>query len=119
MGRAAVILLDTKALIRAHFGLPEPGECARTAIAQAGSAGTVAGSAISFWEAAVLAAKSRIAPPVNRDTGIETNELAGLHADPVDRLICATALHAGATLLTADSALLSRDGPMLRMDARG
>lgn len=138
MRRAALILLDTHALIWADFGLPNFGERALAAIAEASTAGTVAVSAISFWEAAMLAAKGRITLPVvppqwrrglletglielpaNGDIGIEATELVGLHGDPANRLICATALHAGATLLTADAALLSWDGPMQRMDARG
>lgn len=57
--------------------------------------------------------------PVNGDIGIQATELAGLHPDPADRVICATALHAGATLVTANTALLGWDGPLQRMDARG
>ena len=133
-----MILLDTHVLIWADFGLPHLGERALAAIAGASTAGTVAVSAISFWEAAMLAAKGRITLPVgpaqwrralletglielpvNGDIGIQATELAGMHPDPADRLICATALHAGATLVTADNALLGWDGQMQRMDARG
>lgn len=132
-----MILLDTHVLIWADFGLPNLGESALAAIAEASTAGTVAVSAISFWEAAMLAAKGRIALPValrqwrralletglielpvSGDVGIQATELAGLHPDPADRLICATALHAGATLVTADPALLGWDGLMQTMDAR-
>lgn len=132
-----MILLDTHVLIWVDFGLPNLGEHAVAAIADAGTSGTLAVSAISFWEAAMLAAKGRItlpvAPrswrralleaglielPVNGDIGIEATELAGLPADPADRLICATALHLGATLVTADAALLGWDGPLQKMDAR-
>lgn len=132
-----MILLDTHVLIWADFGLPNLGESTLAAIAEASTAGTVAVSAISFWEAAMLAAKGRIALPVaprqwrralletglielpvSGDVGIQATELAGLHPDPADRLICATALHAGATLVTADTALLDWDGLMQTMDAR-
>lgn len=132
-----MILLDTHVLIWADFGLPNLGERALAAIAEAGTTGTVAVSAISFWEAAMLAAKGRIALPVapqqwrralletglielpvSGDVGIQATELAGLHPDPADRLICATALHAGATLVTADMALLDWEGPIQKMDAR-
>ncbi len=132
-----MILLDTHVLIWADFGLPNLGESALAAIAEASTAGTVAVSAISFWEAAMLAAKGQIALPVapqqwrralletglielpvSGDVGIQATELAGLHPDPADRLICATALHAGATLVTADPALLGWDGLMQTMDAR-
>jgi PIN domain nuclease of toxin-antitoxin system len=132
-----LILLDTHVLIWADFGLPSLGECALAAIAEASTTGTVAVSAISFWEAAMLAAKGRIALPVapqqwrralletglielpvSGDVGIQATELAGLHPDPADRLICAAALHAGATLVTADTALLDWDSPVQKMDAR-
>lgn len=132
-----MILLDTHVLIWADFRAPDLGERALAAIAEASAAGTVAVSAISFWEAAMLAAKGRIALPVapqqwrralletglielavSGDIGIEATELAALHPDPADRLICATALHAGATLLTADTALLAWEAPLQRMDAR-
>jgi PIN domain nuclease of toxin-antitoxin system len=132
-----LILLDTHVLIWADFGLPNLGERALAAIAEAGTTGTVAVSAISFWEAAMLAAKGRIALPVspqqwrralletglielpvNGDVGIQATELADLHPDPTDRLICATALHAGAALVTADMALLGWEGPIKKMDAR-
>ena len=43
--------------------------------------------------------------PVNGDIGIQATELAGLHPDPADRVICATALHAGATLVTSNTTL--------------
>ena len=132
-----MILFDTRVLIWADFGLPNLGERALAAIAEANIAGTVAVSAISFWEAAMLAAKGRIALPVapqqwrralletgliklpvSGDVGIQATELAGLHPDPADRLICATALHAGARLVTADTALLDWDGPIQKLDAR-
>lgn len=132
-----MILLDTHVLIWADFGAPDLGERALATLAEASAAGTVAVSAISFWEAAMLAAKGRIALPVapqqwrralletglielpvSGDIGIEATEFAGLHPDPADRLICATALHAGATLLTADTALLAWETPLPRLDAR-
>jgi len=70
------------------------------------------------WRRALIEA-GLIELPVNGDIGIQATELTGLHADPADRLICATALHMGATLVTADTALLSWDGPLQRLDARG
>ena len=55
--------------------------------------------------------------PVDGDIAIRANELTGLHADPADRLIIATAL-GGHTLVTADARLLSWSGRLTRMDAR-
>jgi len=42
-----------------------------------------------------------------------------MHADPADRILVATARHLGATLVTADAALLelARQGHFLAMDA--
>lgn len=132
-----MILLDTHVLIWADFGAPDLGERALATLAEASAAGTVAVSAISFWEAAMLAAEGRIALPVapqqwrralletglielpvSGDIGIEATAFARLHPDPADRLICATALHVGATLLTADTALLAWEAPLPRLDAR-
>ena len=56
--------------------------------------------------------------PVDGDIAIRANELAGLHADPADRLIVATALD-GHTLVTADERILSWSGRLSRLDARG
>jgi PIN domain nuclease of toxin-antitoxin system len=44
-------------------------------------------------------------------------ELPDLHPDPADRFIVATALTLGATLLTADQAILSWPGPLRRQRA--
>ncbi len=41
-------------------------------------------------------------------------QLEAFHADPADRFIVATALARGATLLTADQAILAWPGPLLR-----
>jgi PIN domain nuclease of toxin-antitoxin system len=50
--------------------------------------------------------------------GIGAVHLDGLHADPADRLIVATALDMGAALLTADERLLAWSGPLTCVDAR-
>jgi PIN domain nuclease of toxin-antitoxin system len=44
--------------------------------------------------------------------------LAGLHSDPADRIIVATALAHDATLITADERLLAWRGPLKTHDAR-
>ncbi|HEX3936444.1 MAG TPA: type II toxin-antitoxin system VapC family toxin [Xanthobacteraceae bacterium] len=82
-------------------------------------------SAISFWEIAMLMAKRRLRTlksasdqrakildagvlelPLQGEICVLAGELENLHADPADRLIAATAIAHGATLVTADERLL-------------
>jgi PIN domain nuclease of toxin-antitoxin system len=44
-------------------------------------------------------------------------QLEGLHPDPADRFIVATAIAHGATLMTADAKLLRWRHPLARQDA--
>jgi PIN domain nuclease of toxin-antitoxin system len=79
----------------------------------------------SFWEIALLIANRRPRPvdsaaeirrqmlaegatelPLNGEIAIIAGELDGLHADPADRFIAATAIAHDATLVTADDRLL-------------
>jgi PIN domain nuclease of toxin-antitoxin system len=94
-------------------------------------------SAISFWEIAMLVARGRlrihhpladwreevlslgvVEVVVDGATGIEAEMLKGLHRDPADRLIVATALRHGACLVTADQRILAWSRPLARHDAR-
>lgn len=112
------------------------GPRARAAIDQALRASALFVSAICFWEVAVLRAKGRITfvksvsdwranllrmglieVPVDGTIGILSAELNGLHPDPADRLIAATAVLSQSTLVTADRQLLSWRGDLKRMDA--
>lgn len=83
-------------------------------------------SAITPWEIAMLAGKGRLS--LGRPTSewirqtletegislalldpviaVEAGELAGLHGDPADRIIIATARHHDAALVTADRLIL-------------
>ena len=45
-------------------------------------------------------------------------ELEGMHGDPIDRIIVATALAEDAILLTADRAILAWTGGLRRQNAR-
>jgi PIN domain nuclease of toxin-antitoxin system len=54
---------------------------------------------------------------ITASIAIDAGGLAGLSGDPMDRLIVATARERRATLLTADSAILSWHGDLQRMDA--
>jgi len=132
-----VILLDTHVLLWLDRDDPALGVGSRAAIESAWKAGAVAVSAISFWEVAMLDLRGRIVlpqPPIRwrRDwleaglleqpldgaTALHASALDAFHPDPADRFIVATALAAGATLVTADQAILLWPGPLPRQDAR-
>ena len=55
---------------------------------------------------------------VTGQIGILAGELDGLPGDPADRIITATALLRGHTLLTADQRILEWSGQLARHDAR-
>jgi len=93
-------------------------------------------SAISFWEVALLGRRGRlilayscgewrqnalglgiVEMPLTGEIGILAAELEGLPGDPADRIITATALLRGHTLLTADRRILDWRGNVHRQDA--
>lgn len=132
-----MILLDTHALIWYSTGDASLGASARESIEQSLADKELAVSAISFWETAMLVDKGRIELdlavsgwrrdllisglreiPIDGDIGIEAAELDGFHGDPADRLITATTILAGATLITADRRILEWAGTCRRLDAR-
>ena len=55
--------------------------------------------------------------PVDGEIGIRANALPSFHADPVDRIIVATAQQ-GHTLVTGDQSILEWSGNLNRLDAR-
>ena len=137
MGSATLILLDTHALIWLDQDDSALGGNARATADQALRDDALAVSAISFWEVAMLAARGRIAidlPIVqwrldllgsglieialDGQVALAASTLAGLHRDPADRFIVATAQAVGATLLTADQKLLDWADRLARQDAR-
>jgi len=94
-------------------------------------------SAISFWEIAMLVRAGRLGlavpvaewrqatfqrgiqeDPVTGQVGIVAGELAGLPGDPAGRIITATALVRGCSLLTADERILGWSGRLALHDAR-
>ncbi len=121
------LLLDTHILIwlaEGHGKLPVK---SRRYIDRIAAKHGLAVSAISFWETAMLGSKGRIAlahpvgewrdsilagpgiteVPISGDIGIEAVNLPpGLHEDPADRLLVATARLHGLTLGTRDRRLL-------------
>jgi PIN domain nuclease of toxin-antitoxin system len=132
-----LIVLDTHVLIWLDAGLQELGGEAARLIDWEFASGEVAVSAISFWETAMLIAKGRLGIaqplprwredllhaglrelPVDGRLGIEAADLHDFHGDPADRLIVASALSAGGTLVTADRKILAWSGPLNATDAR-
>ncbi len=116
---------------------PSLGQQSRSLIVAAWRTSAVAVSAISFWEAAMLAQRGRISLPVTVETwrtdllqaGVQEIPLNGrialmatsfqeLHRDPADRFIVATAMSHGALLVTADSKILEWNAELPRQDAR-
>jgi PIN domain nuclease of toxin-antitoxin system len=136
VGRDEVILLDTHATIWLVSEDRSLGVRSRSLARAALARGELLVSAISFWEIALLVKKGRLnalrTPEAQRrtilDTGIRELPLTGdvaalsvdlgnLAGDPADRFIVATAIMHGATLLTADDALLNWRHSLKRQDA--
>jgi PIN domain nuclease of toxin-antitoxin system len=128
LGCDAVIVVDTHVLVWAMEGDSRLGPRARDAIEAAARESRVAVSAITPWEIAMLAQKGRLAlsrevgawidvalaqpgiwlAPIEPSIAVDSARLPGsLHPDPADRLIIATARHAGVPLVTADRAILA------------
>ena len=132
-----MIVLDTHVLVWAASDDRKLGRKARAMIDQLWGAGKVAVPAIAFWEIGLLQSRRRLKlpSPVSewRDTilaagavelpldgaiALRALDLAGLHDDPADRFIVATALLNKATLMTADERLLDWRHTLDRHDAR-
>ena len=122
------LLLDTHTLLWMVEHHPRLGAETARILNRAAREDRIAVSAITPWEIALLASKKRI--DLHRDTLDWINAALSLpgillipldpaiavastrlpfemHPDPADRIIVATARHIGATLVTADQALLS------------
>jgi PIN domain nuclease of toxin-antitoxin system len=137
VGGDEVIVLDTHVLVWADSGERKLGRKARALIERLWTTGKVAVAAISFWEVGLLQTRRRLDLPTSvRDSrdavlaagaielpldgaiALRALDLAGLHHDPADRFIVATALVHGAALMTADDRLLDWHHPLDRHDAR-
>ena len=122
-----LLLLDTHALVWLVFGEARLGSKARSAIKLAAEQNQLLISAITPWEIGVLVSKRRIdlyrdlmdwvqdalAMPglslaaLEPEIAVASTRLPfEMHPDPADRILVATARHLGATLVTADEALL-------------
>jgi PIN domain nuclease of toxin-antitoxin system len=122
------VLLDTHALVWLVVGDGRLRLAVRRRIEAAAQEQQLWVSAITPWEIGMLVAKGRLV--LDRDImdwlqaalslpgirlaqlepalAVASTRLPGeLHGDPADRLIVATARHLGATLVTADAALLA------------
>ena len=132
-----MILLDTHALIWLDQGSSKLGQIARRNADEALQERRLFVSAISFWEVAMLGQKDRVTLgrkldywrqslvdlglqeiAVDGSIGLAAGSLEDLHGDPADRIIVATALHGGASLITADERILSWSGGLSCQDAR-
>lgn len=130
-------VLDTHALIWLVAGSDRLGGRARRLIDAALADESLAVSAISFWEIAMLERKGRIVLhqpaaawrtsvidlgvtelPLDGGTAILAATLRDLHDDPADRFIVAAASLCGAMLVTADDRILGWPGSVKRHDAR-
>ena len=130
-----MILLDTQVLLWSRFGDARLGRRAHQQIERSAREGSVAVSAVSFWEVAMLHHKGRLTLlrsvaswrrallleglveiPMDGEIGIRAATLPDFHADPADRLIVATALE-GHRLVTADRRILDWPGQLSRLDA--
>jgi PIN domain nuclease of toxin-antitoxin system len=135
MGCDEVILLDTHVVVWVTTGSRSLGKECRELYEKTMNAGEVAISAVSFWEMAMLIDKNLLGslkePNQLRtrilETGVRELPLTGdiailagsldMHGDPADRFIVATAMTHGATLVTADKALLKWRGKLPRQNA--
>jgi PIN domain nuclease of toxin-antitoxin system len=123
-----LILLDTHILLWLVEGDEHLGRMARKRVGDAAKAGDAIISAISFWEIGLLIEKGRMAlsmplayfaeilvgrhdikvAPVDSRIAIETAALpSGLHGDPGDRMLVATARHLACPLATTDGKILA------------
>lgn len=132
-----MLLIDTHVLIWLKDKPHHIGIEAASRLDSAMAAGEVWLSAISFWEIGMLvrrrkieitvplarwradlAARTIVEVPIDGLTAARAGELDWEHGDPADRIIVATAMRLGLSLLTADRKILSWRGPVDLVDAR-
>jgi len=129
--QSPLLLLDTHVLVWLMFGDHRLREQGRDAIRRACREDRVLVSAITPWEIGILVSKKRIdlyrdvmdwvrdalslpgvsLVPLSAEIAVGSTRLPWeMHADPADRILVATARNLGATLVTADRALLNMAG---------
>ncbi|MFZ5776517.1 MAG: type II toxin-antitoxin system VapC family toxin [Thermodesulfobacteriota bacterium] len=121
-----MLLLDTHVLVWLDEGSRRLGKEALGAINEALANGELGVAAITFWEVAMLVEKQRLIIgadievwrsellraglleiPLLGTTAIRAGQLPTFHGDPADRMIVATAMENGASLMTGDERILS------------
>jgi len=131
-----VIVLDTHVALWSVFNTAALGKRCLRLIRQAESKRELAISAVSFWEISLLIAKRTLCfsdsatevrrtilatgtaeLPLSGEIAILAGEIEGLHGDPADRFIAATAIAHDATLVTADDRLLRWQHSVRRSNA--
>ena len=135
-----LLLLDTHALVWSVDESTRLGRSIIPKINEAARQSRIGVSAITPWEIALLVKKGKLqlrcdvmqwvrdalsGPgarllPMEPEIAVESTRLPfEMHADPADRILVATARHLGATLVTADQALLdlSKKGHFAAIDA--
>lgn len=122
---AEALLLDTHVWIWLNEGGAELSDGVIRRIDSAAARGLALVSVMSVWEVALLHAKQRVvlglalpawveralAPPITLGVfspaiAMSCHLLSGLHSDPVDRVLVATARAEDLTLVTRDGAIL-------------
>lgn len=138
--RSAWLLLDTHALLWMVEDHPRMAAETARRLNRAAREDRIAVSAITPWEIALLVSKKRIdlhrdplewvnaalalpgvhLVPLQPEIAVASTRLPfEMHSDPADRILVATARQLGATLVTADEALLSlaKEGHFRILDA--
>ncbi len=138
--RPNIVLLDTHVFVWHMEGSKKIGKRTQAAVEEAAESDAALVSAITPWEIALLVSKGRLklgtdvmdwlrdamanpglhVAPLEPEIAVASTRLPfDIHADPADRILVATARHLGATLITADHALLalSMKGHFRGMDA--
>ena len=132
-----MLLLDTHVLVWLDEGSPRLGKTALLIINESLATGQLGVATISFWEIAMLVEKQRLVMkteldvwrsdllqtglleiPLRGTTAIRAGQLQLFHGDPADRMIVASAIENGATIMTADEKILSWSQFHQKIDAR-
>ncbi len=132
-----MLLLDTHVLVWLDEGSPRLGAAALLRINEALVADQLGVAAVSFWEIAMLCEKRRLIMrtamdvwrsdllyaglheiPLRGETAIRAAQLQAFHGDPADRMIVATAMEIGASLITADDKILAWHSFPQKINAR-
>ncbi len=72
---------------------------------------------IDIWRKDLLS-RGLVELPMDGKAGIDAANLQNFHGDPADRIIVATTMLTGASLVTADEKILNWDGLTQKNDAR-